>query len=763
MKFKNLFLFGLASAALLAGCKEEEPVVTPAIEAKPEVLSFIAGGATKTVTITANGAWEATIDYDENSGWLSVSPEAGEASDNAVSVEITARENTSSEVRNATEKEIVDATVAEFLAADPDDNSKLYRLTGTVADLGVVSLKSFTLVDGEDEVSVPALAESAESAADAIAKYGIMNGDKVTLVGVRGELGGQPAVTDAYYESHEQGGEDVPQEPQKVSIQEFIDAPESDVRLYQLTGTIDKLEDLGTMHSFMLADEGNVSVQVWGLDESAEKDSDAFDWIDLEQGDKVTLVGKRGSFDGTPQVHDAYYVSHEIGLRYYDMPDVVGLEPGRAVRTEGQVLGIGSDCFVFGYTSDAVVINDPDALAGLEFGDRLTVEGTTASLYGLTSLEDVTVVSNSQDQIYTLAAEDLESKFGEIKGGNVRYVKYTGTVTASGSDYTISVSGSTGHLVSAPASVDLASLAGKEAALEAFYIGEDGNDFYLMPVKAQATSAEVFFYLDEEVMNNGLVIPAGQSSVTFTVYASPEVSYSISVTAGGEFWEDSYTVTPSTGGKGTAEYTIVSDSGINTDSRPHTADVRIVVNNEYKDQLDPDLYDVTLTHMNGTEEGGDGEDGSFVKMTGALADYSGTYLIVFEEASVAFDGSANSAKLRNGPTVSVSIASDAIAATDDLKASAVELVKEGDIYYLKTASGYYLYNPTASDMIMGTEKLPTNKTIYQQKIEYTDGHHKISTASHGNVLMYYNSAAKFYGSSNYSSPDYQKPVLYRLQ
>ena len=172
-----------------------------------------------------------------------------------MSVEITARENTSSEVRNATvtftnstayvkvsvtqtgaeegggddpdiEKEIVDATVAEFLAADPDDNSKLYRLTGTVADLGVVSLKSFTLVDGEDEVSVPALAESAESAADAIAKYGIMDGDKVTLVGARGELGGQPAVTDAYYESHEQGG-DVPQEPQEVSIKEFIDAPES--------------------------------------------------------------------------------------------------------------------------------------------------------------------------------------------------------------------------------------------------------------------------------------------------------------------------------------------------------------------------------------------------------------------------------------------------------------------------------------------------------------------------------------------------------
>lgn len=31
MKFKNLFLFGLASAALLAGCKEDEPVVTPSL------------------------------------------------------------------------------------------------------------------------------------------------------------------------------------------------------------------------------------------------------------------------------------------------------------------------------------------------------------------------------------------------------------------------------------------------------------------------------------------------------------------------------------------------------------------------------------------------------------------------------------------------------------------------------------------------------------------------------------------------------------
>ena len=191
MKFKYLFLFGLASAALLAGCKEEEPVVTPSIEVKPEVLSFSAEGTSKTVSVTANGSWKATIDYDENSGWLSVTPESGDASDNAVTVEITAEENTASEARNATvtftnssayvrisvtqgkaeeggdtpddEKEIVDATVAEFLAADPDDDGKLYRLTGTVEDIGVVSLMSFTLVDGNDEVQVPFLAVSAES------------------------------------------------------------------------------------------------------------------------------------------------------------------------------------------------------------------------------------------------------------------------------------------------------------------------------------------------------------------------------------------------------------------------------------------------------------------------------------------------------------------------------------------------------------------------------------------------------------------------
>lgn len=234
MKFRNLFLFVLASAALLAGCKEDEPVSDPSIEVKPKVLSFTAAGAAKTVSLTANGAWEATVEYDGVSGWLTVSPESGNAADGAVTVEISAQKNTSSEVRNATvtftnstasesvavtqlkageegedgpdiEKEIVDATVAEFLAADPDDNSKLYRLTGTVADLGVVSLMSFTLVDGDDEVQVPALAESADSPADAIAKYGIMNGDKVTLVGARGELGGQPAVTDAYYESHVKG------------------------------------------------------------------------------------------------------------------------------------------------------------------------------------------------------------------------------------------------------------------------------------------------------------------------------------------------------------------------------------------------------------------------------------------------------------------------------------------------------------------------------------------------------------------------------
>lgn len=126
------------------------------------MLSFSAEGTSKTVSVTANGSWKATIDYDENSGWLSVTPESGDASDNAVTVEITAEENTASEARNAT--------------------------------------VTFTNSSAYVRISV-----------------------------TQGKA--------------EEGG-DVPQEPQEVSIQEFIDAPESDVRLYQLTGTIDKLEGL---------------------------------------------------------------------------------------------------------------------------------------------------------------------------------------------------------------------------------------------------------------------------------------------------------------------------------------------------------------------------------------------------------------------------------------------------------------------------------------------------------------------------------------
>ena len=77
MKFRNLFLFVLASAALLAGCKEDEPVSDPAIEVKPKVLSFTAAGAAKTVSLTANGAWEATVEYDESPDGLRFLPNPG--------------------------------------------------------------------------------------------------------------------------------------------------------------------------------------------------------------------------------------------------------------------------------------------------------------------------------------------------------------------------------------------------------------------------------------------------------------------------------------------------------------------------------------------------------------------------------------------------------------------------------------------------------------------------------------------------------------
>ena len=96
-----------------------------------------------------------------------------------------------------------------------------------------------------------------------------------------------------------------------VTIKEFIDAPESTEVYYELTGVIGGTINT-TYGNFDLSDETG-TVYVYGLTKEfiavgSTTNDQSFASLGLKEGDKITLRGFRGSYNGKIEVMGAYFV-----------------------------------------------------------------------------------------------------------------------------------------------------------------------------------------------------------------------------------------------------------------------------------------------------------------------------------------------------------------------------------------------------------------------------------------------------------------------
>ena len=102
----------------------------------------------------------------------------------------------------------------------------------------------------------------------------------------------------------------------KVTVAEFIAAPESNDVWYEITGTVKNLKEGDIYGNFDIEDETG-SVYVYGL--LSEKGGEKKKFQDLvaakgiKEGSKITIVGNRGSYNGKIEVMNAYFVSIEGG------------------------------------------------------------------------------------------------------------------------------------------------------------------------------------------------------------------------------------------------------------------------------------------------------------------------------------------------------------------------------------------------------------------------------------------------------------------
>ena len=124
----------------------------------------------------------------------------------------------------------------------------------------------------------------------------------MTVVSAKTSYNGSPQLKNAEVVDHKLVAD--------KTVQEFLDAAESKEVYYRLTGTVKNLKDSDQYGNFDLEDATG-SVYVYGLLSGWGGPKKEFQNLGVKNGDKVTLVGVRTSYNGKKQVGSAFYVSHE--------------------------------------------------------------------------------------------------------------------------------------------------------------------------------------------------------------------------------------------------------------------------------------------------------------------------------------------------------------------------------------------------------------------------------------------------------------------
>ena len=147
----------------------------------------------------------------------------------------------------------------------------------------------------------------------------------------------------------------------------------------------------------------------------------------------------------------------------------------------------------------------------------------------------------------------------------------------------------------------------------------------------------------------------------------------------------------------------------------------------------------------------------FEKVTSDPGDWSGAYLIVYEDGNVAFDGSLGKLDAA-GNTISVTITNGVIAFSNELNNSTFIIVKTTNGYTIKSASGYYI-GQTQNDNGLAANQ----KTTYDNTITINDDG-TVNIVS-GGAYLRFNAASnqnrfRYYKSGTYTN---QKAIhLYKL-
>ncbi len=241
----------------------------------------------------------------------------------------------------------------------------------------------------------------------------------------------------------------------KLTVAEFLEKEENADVYYELTGVISNITNT-TYGNFTLTD-GTGSVVVYGLTKTKVENNDndkSFATIGLVDGDTVTLIGTRSSFNSTVQVGGpAYYVSHVVNTT----PRIISLSNSSISVTSAKttstitvnVAGEGGT-LAASDNVDWVTTNISDTTVTVNIEENTIEEPRNATVtitYG-ESTETVSVLQAAKPTADATTVSDILTWDKFISNSsNANYTSFSGKTVTSSAVYQGKISSGSGKYI----------------------------------------------------------------------------------------------------------------------------------------------------------------------------------------------------------------------------------------------------------------------------------------------------------------------------
>ncbi|MGN1226684.1 MAG: BACON domain-containing protein, partial [Candidatus Cryptobacteroides sp.] len=440
MKFKSLFLLGLASvAALFSSCVKEADINAPKFAAQIKASedgirqdTVAVEGGEVVIELLASQAWSATVTPGtslDNVDDITVEPASGSASssivevvvkvpankDNDRSVKVSFIGSTYSAAVSFIQKgelgeRLLECSVSDFIKK-PVDASIYYLLTGEVGAISNEKYGNFNIIDPQtrEEILIYGLGVKEDLGKQYVfQEYGIQEGDLITIASTRGAYGTTQEGMNSYYISHKKS-----EKPSiKLGLSEVVG----------LVGESFNLPVISNLVTWTLSSD--VEWLSFEPSSGSESTTVVVSVSDAGEGDTATITL---SAEGLESVTCAVT---RTNIQDATAEEINAAEDGKVFRVTGIVSSIANtkygNLYIKDYTGEVYVYGTNNfAEEGIVEGDVITVVGSKSSHNGAPQMKNVDV-----EKHYSIKDTKV-SDFRAAEDNKEVYYRLTGKVTRS--------------------------------------------------------------------------------------------------------------------------------------------------------------------------------------------------------------------------------------------------------------------------------------------------------------------------------------------